>query len=126
MGNTSPSSSSSDNDFDNFNILNQKRFSIGEIKRNHKKKKNKTKTENKFGFVVSEKDSRDYEVYFSQKQERKRFSKMKIFEDFIFSDERRKEDKSEENQTRSDQLDSTKRRKKRENSLRIVLPLCNQ
>ena len=82
--------------------------------------KSKKQTGKKFGFVVSEnvlKDSKDYELYFNKKQERKRFSKMKIFEDFNYSAQRKlKEDKSGQNRT-SPELDSR-------NSVTIVLPPC--
>ena len=85
--------------------------------------KSKKQTGKKFGFVVSEnvlKDSKDYELYFNKKQERKRLSKMNIFEDFNYSAQRKlKEDKSGQNRT-SPELDSNSR----ENSLTIVLPPC--
>ena len=85
--------------------------------------KTKKQTGKKFGFVVSEnvlKDSKDYELYFNKRQERKRFSKVKIFEDFNYSTQRKlKEDKSGQNRT-SPELDSNSR----ENSLTIVLPPC--
>lgn len=107
-----------------FNFSNQRRLSIGEIKRNHKLNKKISQTPYICGSEVSEnliKDSEDYEVYFNQKQERKRFGEMKIYQEFHYNDDRKLRDDKTPAQT--EKFDSLQI-KKQDNSLRIVLPPC--
>ena len=124
----SPSTPVSDNSV-KFDIFNQKKLSIAEIKRNHKIHRTPTKekvepvaNENEFG------DSDDYELYFTQKTNRKHRNKVKIFSPdvFLISDENEtRDDKNIDNVTGTEQSVSIKNKmKNQENSLRIFLPLC--
>lgn len=130
--NRTPSSSSSTPVSDNlvkFDIFNQKKLSIAEIKRNHKI--NRTPTKEKVGTKANENefvDSNDYELYFNQKYNRKQRNKMKIFSPEVFlisAENETRNDNNSDNFTGTEQSVSIKNKmKNQENSLRIFLPLC--
>ena len=126
----SPSSPVSDNSV-KFDIFSQKKLSIAEIKRNHKKIHRKP-TKEKVGPVANENelgDSDDYELYFNQKNNRKQRNKIKIFSPdvLLISDENEtRDDNNIDNLTGTEQSVSNIKNKmeNQENSLRIFLPHC--